>query len=238
MHADNAPGPQPIAVPKMPGLHADASPRWAILMNNARVGDADLVYPAGQKDRYQKAFARFASVFPDTFYVSERGRYWPDNSEDQGRLLSAGYHNTAGYYRDDTALMQLILDKKGQQRIDALWFNFDFYADQTASTWEQYYQNNAGQVDGLGAEAGLPRPADHKITDTAVIMALRDKHLAKAKADPRNDVAEAIKAINWHFALKDATSFQKWMYSKALVIGNRMQNIRPGAMPLLSRFSE
>ena len=205
LHADNAPGPQPIAVPKMPGLHADASPRWAILMNNARVGDADLVYPAGQKDRYQKAFARFASVFPDTFYVSERGRYWPDNSEDQGRLLSAGYHNTAGYYRDDTALMQLILDKKGQQRIDALWFNFDFYADQTASTWEQYYQNNAGQVDGLGAEAGLPRPADHKITDTAVIMALRDKHLAKAKADPRNDVAEAIKAINWHFALKDAT---------------------------------
>jgi hypothetical protein len=205
LHADNEPGPQPIPVPKMPGLHADASPRWAILMNNARVGDTDLVYPAGQKDRYQKAFARFASVFPDTFYVSERGRYWPDNSEDQGRFLSAGYHNTAGYYRDDTALMQLILDKKGQQQLDALWFDFDFYGNQTASTWEQYYLNNAGQVDGLGAEAGLPRPADHQITDTAVIMALRDKHLAKAKADPGNDVAEAIKAINWHFALKDAT---------------------------------
>ena len=30
-------------------------------------------------------------------------------------LLSASYHNTMGYYRDDTALMQLILDEKGQQ---------------------------------------------------------------------------------------------------------------------------
>ncbi|MBV9550377.1 MAG: DUF1592 domain-containing protein [Alphaproteobacteria bacterium] len=205
LRADNDPAPKLVEVPKFPGLHADATPRWLIVVGNARAKDTDLVYPAGQKDKYQKAFARFASVFPDTFYVSERGRYWPDNSEDQGRLLSAGYHNTAGYYRDDTALQQLILDDKGKKALDRLWFNFDFYADQTAFTWEQYYLNNAGQVDGLGAESGLPRPAKGNITDTSIIMMLRDKHLAKAKADPRNDVADAIKAINWHFALKDAT---------------------------------
>jgi len=35
-------------------------------------------------------------------------------------------------------------------------------------------------------------------------MDLRDRHLAKVKADPHSD-PEAIKAINWHFALKDAT---------------------------------
>ncbi len=108
LRADNAPAPKPINVPRFPGLHADASPRWAILMHNDRIEDADLVYPAGQKARYQKRLCRASPrVFPDTFVVSERGRYWPDNSEDQGRFLSAGYHNTAGYYRDDTALQAI-----------------------------------------------------------------------------------------------------------------------------------
>jgi hypothetical protein len=204
LRADTDPALKTQDVPKFPGLHSDATPRWMVIVGNARAMDDDLVYPAGQKDKYQKAFARLASVFPDTFYVSERGRYWPDNSEDQGRLLSAGYHNTAGYYRDDTALEQLILDPKSRKQLDALWFNFDFYADQTAFTWEQYYLNNAGQIDSRDAEAGLPRPAKGNITDTAVIMDLRDRHLAKAKADPNHD-PDAIKAINWHFALKDAT---------------------------------
>jgi hypothetical protein len=205
LRADNEPAAKPQVAGRFPGLHADATPHWMIVLGNARIGDTDLVYPAGQKDKYQKAFARLANVFPDTFYVSERGRYWPDNSEDQGRFLSAGYHNTAGYYRDDTALQQLILDAKDKKALDRLWFNFDFYADQTASTWIQYYLNNAGQIDSRDAEAGLPRPVGHQITDTAVIMDLRDRHLVKAKADPTNDVAEAVKAINWHFALKDAT---------------------------------
>jgi len=229
LRADTDPPPRVMPVPKFPGLHADATPRWLIVVGNSRAGDPDLVYPAGQKDKYQKAFARLASVFPDTFYVSERGRYWPDNSEDQGRLLSAGYHNTAGYYRDDTALKQLILDEKGQKALDRLWFNFDFYADQTASTWEQYYLNNAGQIDSRDAEAGLPRPVGHQITDTAVIMDLRDRHLVKAKADPSNDVAEAVKAINWHFALKDATIRK---VEKARIVAQPVQ------VAALARFAE
>ena len=229
LRADTDPAPKIRDVPKFPGLHSDATPRWLIVMGNARIGDADLVYPAGQKDKYQKAFARLASVFPDTFYVSERGRYWPDNSEDQGRLLSAGYHNTAGYYRDDTALQQLILDAKGRKALDRLWFNFDFYADQTASTWIQYYLNNAGQIDSRDAEAGLPRPANHQITDTAVIMDLRDRHLVKAKADPGNDITEAVKAINWHFALKDATMRK---VEKARIAAE------PAQVAALARFAE
>ncbi len=197
--------PAPLAVPRMPGLHADATPRYLLLMHNARIKTPDLVYPAGQKAQYEASFARLASVFPDSFVVSERGRFWPDNTEDQGRFLSAGYHNTAGYFRDDTALMELILDEKGQQKLDQLWENFDFSAEWTAGTWTQYFLNNAGQVDGLGAESGLPRPLKNAITDTAVIMDLRDRHLARVKADERNDVVQAQQAINWHFAAKDAT---------------------------------
>jgi len=202
LRASNEPAPALQPVPPFPKLHADASPRWAILMNNARATDNDLTYPAGQKARYVAAFARFADVFPDTFYVRERGRYWPDNSVDQGRLLSAGYHNSGGYYRDDTALMQLILDKRGQDRLNRLWDEFDFVADQTANTWTQYYFNQSGEVDGNGDESGSPRPEHNKITDTAVIMGLRDKYLAKAAADP-NASKDAAEAIRYNFARID-----------------------------------
>ncbi len=209
LRADNQPEPVLPEVPRYPALHDDASPRWEVLSAYARAGDADLVYPAGQKARYQKAFARFADVFPDTFYVSERGRYWPDNSTDQGRLLSAGYHNTGGYYRDDTALMQLILDKKGQARLNRLWNEFDFVAHQTERTWVQYYFNQSGEVDGningpLSSESGSKRPVGHEVTDAAVIIAMRDKYLARAAADKDNDPI-APKAIRWHFGLINAT---------------------------------
>lgn len=202
LRADSDPQPVLQTVPQFPPLHADASPRWAIVMANGRATDQDLVYPAGHKGEYQAAFARFADVFPDTFYVRERGRYWPDNSVDQGRLLSAGYHNSGGYYRDDTALMQLVLDNKGQAELNRLWEAFDFVAGQTATTWTQYYFNQSGEVDGKGDESGSPRPEHNKITDTAVIMALRDKYLAKAAADPKAS-KDAPAAIRDHFARID-----------------------------------
>ena len=100
----------------IPGLHQEAAPRWAASHAKARAGDTDLVVPAGRAQRaYEASFARFASVFPDVFYVSERGRFFPDDSQDKGRLLSAGYHNVMGYWRDDTPLMELILDEKGRR---------------------------------------------------------------------------------------------------------------------------
>lgn len=201
---DTDPPPVVPEIPKHPGLHSEAAPRWAALSAKARAGDLDLVVPAAERSRYEAAFARFASVFPDTFYVQERGRYFPDDSEDKGRFLSAGYHNTMGYFRDDTPLMELILDEKGQKLLDRLWDEFDFIADFTARTWVQYFINQSGEVQGKGAESGTARPADHEITDTAVIMALRDAYLAKALADPKNNPA-APEAIRDHFSRVNTT---------------------------------
>jgi hypothetical protein len=207
---DNAPEPAPAPIPKYPPLHEDASPRWAAISANARYGDADLVYPAGQKAKYQKAFDRFASVFPDAFYVSERGRYWPDQSTDNGRLLSAGYHNTGGYYRDDTALMQLILDKQGQDQLNRLWNEFDFVANQTERTWVQYFFNQSGEVDGningpLSSESGSKRPVGHEVTDQFVILQMRDKYLARWAMNKVHNDPIAPKVFNWHFGLINAT---------------------------------
>ena len=184
---DTDPPPVIPTIPKYPGLHQEAAPRWAALSAKARATDTDLVVPAAERARYEAAFARFASVFPDGFYVQERGRYFPDDSEDKGRLLSASYHNTMGYFRDDTALAELILDDEGQRELNRLWNQFDFVAAYTARTWIQYFVNQSGEVDGKGAEAGSPRPADHEITDEPVILAERDKYLAKAAANPAND---------------------------------------------------
>jgi hypothetical protein len=191
-------------IPEYPGLHQEAAPRWAALSARARAGDPDLVVPAAKRSRYEAAFTRFASVFPDTFYVKERGRYFPDDSEDKGRLLSAGYHNVMGYFRDDTPLMELILDEKGQQELNRLWDEFDFIANFTARTWVQYFSKQSGEVKGKGAESGTARPPDHEITDTAVIMAMRDAYLAKAMADPMNDPV-APEAIRDHFGRVNTT---------------------------------
>ena len=196
LRADSEPPAALPQIPKYPGLHMDATPRWNAVMAHARAVDSDLVYPAGQKAQYQKAFERFASVFPDTFVVTERGRYWPDESEDKGRFLSAGYHNSGGYYRDDTALMQLILDEKGQRQINRLWDEFDYIADHTQRTYTQWFFNNAGVVnDPQGTEQGLPRPQGHEITETVVINQMRDMYVAKALADKKNDpgAAEAMR---------------------------------------------
>jgi hypothetical protein len=195
---DNDPPPVVPEIPPYPGLHREAAPRWAALSAKARAEDSDLVVPAAERSRYEAAFARFASVFPDTFYVQERGRYFPDDSEDKGRLLSASYHNTMGYFRDDTPLMELILDENGRKKLNRLWNEFDFIAHYTERTWVQYFFNQSGEVEGKGAESGSPRPLDHQITDEAVIMGLRDAYLDKALADPRNDPV-ALDAINVHF---------------------------------------
>ena len=201
---DTDPPPVVPVIPKYPGLHQESAPRWAALSAKARAADEDLVVPAAERSRYEAAFARFASVFPDTFYVKERGRYFPDDSQDKGRFLSAGYHNTMGYFRDDTPLAELILDEKGQKELNRLWNQFDFIAAYTARTWIQYFINQSGEVQGRGAESGTARPRDHEITDTEVILGLRDAYVAKALADPRNDPV-APEAIREHFDGVNAT---------------------------------
>ncbi len=201
---DTDPAPVLPEVPKYPRLHQDGAQHWAALTAVARAKDADLVVPAAQRARYQASFQRFASVFPDTFYITERGRYFPDDSRDQGRLLSAGYHSVVGYFRDDRPLMELILDQKGRQELNRLWDEFDYIADFTARTWVQFFFNESGEVLGKGAESGSVRPPDHEVTDEPVIMAMKEAYLAKAAAGPNNDPV-APQAIREHFDGINAT---------------------------------
>ncbi len=199
---DTDPAEQAPKIPPYAGLHAEASVRWAAVMKTAQLADPDLVVPAGQRARYEESFARFANVFPDTFYVSERGKFFPDNSADAGRLLSAGYHSVMGFWRDDNPLVELILDDKGKKELDRLWTEFDFYAGHTARTFIQFYFNQAGEVQGGGPEAALPRPVGREVTDSSVIAEIRDQYVALANA---SDNPIAASWMPSHFDRIDAT---------------------------------
>ena len=190
--ADDPPPVVPV-IPKYPKLGQESAPRAAALMLKSRAGDADLIVPVGQRPQYEAAFARLADVFPDAFYISERGRYFPDDSEDKGRLLSAGYHNVMGYFRDDTPLIELILDDKGKQELDKLWDEFEFMGDFTTRTWVQYFFNQSGEVEGHGRESGSARPSDEHVSATPIIFGLRDAYLKKAEASQNSIANEAIR---------------------------------------------
>jgi len=224
---DTDPEPAVPPEPRYPGLHQDAAPRWAALMARARAGDADLVVPAAERARYEASFARFASVFPDVFYVSERGRYFPDDSDDKGRFLGAGYHNVMGFWRDDVPLVELVLDDAGRQELDRLWDEFDFIADHTARTWAQFYFNQSGAVDGKDPEAGRPRPADKPIDHPDVIFGLRDDYRAKAAADPGNDPV-AVQAVEHHFA---------WINDTLRRVQKMRLDAEPGHLQAVLRFA-
>ena len=164
----------------------------------SRMKNPDLEVPAGQRARYEAAFAKFSSIFPDTFYVRERGRFYPDDSEDKGRLLSAGFHNVMGYFRDDAPLSELLLDEKGQKELDALWDEFEFVAGYTARTYIEFFFNQSGEVLGNGRESGSFRPADKDIIEESVILDFKKSYLAKAAADDKNNPI-AFEAIADHF---------------------------------------
>jgi mono/diheme cytochrome c family protein len=199
---DTDPPLEEPGIPKHTGFGQDATAVWALLTMKSRATDMDLIVPAGQRAQYEAAFRRFAYVFPDHFFVSERGRFFPDDSEDRGRLLSAGFHNVMGYFRDDTPLNELILDEKGQQQLDRLWLEFEFIADYTTRTWIQYFFNQSGEVQGKGRESGTFRPSDKEVTASAIIFGLRDAYIARAE---QSDNPIAAQAIRDHFARVNTT---------------------------------
>ncbi len=112
-------------------------PGKTILVENAP-GDPDLFAPAGQRARYEAAWGRFCSVFPDMFYKESRGRNYFKTGKDEGRYLSAGFHNVMGYFRDDQPLYELLLDKQQQAALDEMWREMDFVASINIRTYIEF----------------------------------------------------------------------------------------------------
>jgi hypothetical protein len=157
-----------------------------------RQTDPDLVVPAGERARYEAAFARFSSVFPTGFALPERGRFYPITTIDQGRYLGAGFHNVMGYFRDDATLSDLILSEAGKKDLETLWQEFDFISDYTIRTWQQFIFNGGG---GGGRGVTIERPSFGDSTTQQVIFGYRDQYLKTVPPEH----PEVIQALKVHF---------------------------------------
>jgi hypothetical protein len=176
-----------------------------------KASDPDLLLPADADKRAPSiaAFERFCAVFPDKFYVSERGREFLDRSEketrnEQGRLLSAGFHSMMGYFRDDAPLYELVLDEAQQRELDVLWKELDFIANapvrqHTGFIWFERTDSRFM----ISEEFDFARAEDKDAASEAKIQRLAEVYLAKAQKNRAGDVELA--AIRDHFANVNAS---------------------------------
>ena len=184
----------PIFVgPELGATSAFGPGRTQLIVNQP--GDPDLQVPAGQRAAYEAAFARFSRVFPDMFYMQERGRNYFDTTKDRGRFLDAGFHSLMGYFRDDQPLYELILDEKEQARLDAMWLDMDVVASVTSRMYSQFIENQTTQGGGRGTVTMPANPHQDLTTSETRIKAVEAAYLEAARGGDER----AIGAIGQYF---------------------------------------
>ena len=166
--------------------------------------DTDLEVPTDPelRPRYEAAFARFCSVFPDAFYISERSRDYVKESAKQdgerGRLLSAGFHSMMGYFRDDQPLYDMILDEAGQREIDGLWQELDFVASAPTRQYVGFlWFERTDSRYMRDPQFDFARPEDKAAASEKMIAELARLYLEKARASGGTDVP--LQAIEHFF---------------------------------------
>jgi mono/diheme cytochrome c family protein len=208
-----------------PGAENQFGPGKTVLVKNVP-GDPDLLVPAGKRAQYEAAFARFCGVFPDRFYMQERGRNYFDTSKDRGRYLSAGFHSLVGYFRDDQPLYTLLLDDEQQKQLDEMWLEFKFVASANIRMYVEYFSEGKHQVPG-GPETGTGAVAaspDSEITSEAQIKRMTERYLALG--DGGDDVA--IQAIRDYF---------KWINGDIRRIKKARLDAEPSHLDALLQFA-
>ena len=171
--------------------------------------DPNLFVPAEEAARapYLSSFQKFCSVFPDAFYIPDRGRMEFYDPNDRGRLLSAGFHNMMGYFRDDTPLSELILDDKGREELNRLWTDFDMVAQVPERMHVEFIFYERAEAHTITEhEFDFARSEDKDATTEVKIKRLADAYLGKARKNLNGNVdnSPAYKAMEEHFRLTNA----------------------------------
>jgi hypothetical protein len=190
---DNTPVGEGMRAPK-PKASKDAKPV---------LPDPDLFVPSdpAQRAAVEAAFARFCSVFPDAFFISERARVFLEPGADKanvGRLLSAGFHSMTGFFRDDAPLCDLILDDSQRRELDRLWTEFELVAEihQRMHTSFIWFERTEGRF-LMDDEFNFARSEDKDCTSDSKVRQLAELYLAKVQ---RSGTAEPVlAAIREHF---------------------------------------
>jgi hypothetical protein len=158
--------------------------------------------PAAEETAQFKAACNyFCSVFPDAFYISERGRDYlgtPKDQQEKGRLLSAGFHSMTGYFRDDKPLYELILDEQGQQELDELWQELDFFAAAPQRQYQGFlWFERTDSRFMRDAKFDFARPEDKSSLSESSIQKLGELYTAKAASNGGKEVP--LQAIRDYF---------------------------------------
>jgi uncharacterized protein DUF1592/uncharacterized protein DUF1588/uncharacterized protein DUF1587/uncharacterized protein DUF1585/uncharacterized protein DUF1595/cytochrome c len=181
-------------------LRIEAEPHGAGAPDFSTGGTLVLPHDESSRRSLEESLARFCAVFPDAFYLSERGLVVPDeDSEGRGRLLSAGFHLMIGYFRDDTPLCELVLDEPARRELDTLWDDLRFVTRSPERQYKDYIFFERAEPPRFmqGAQFDFARSEDHDVTSEAKIRKLAEAYLAEARR--RGGKGPALEAIEDYF---------------------------------------
>ncbi len=177
--------------------------QWRLPADSAAVKAMAVPDAADEQKKYEVACERFCAVFPDAFFVSERGRVF-QNEASRGRLLSAGFHNQQGYFRDDGPLCDLVLDATGKKELDRLWHEFDLIAEGPQRQYRSFIWYERAESDFIRNETfDSFRAEDKDATSDAKVRKLEELYMAKAVKAGAGDTAKG--AITAYFRTMNET---------------------------------
>ena len=194
--------------PRVPKLHVDGISDGSqpfVLWRNRQLaalhrkyavsGDAEAADPERDAAR-----DRFCRVFPDAFFVSDRGPYFDPKGAGKGRLLTAGFHLMQGYFRDDEPLYDLVLDEAAQRELDGLWDELNFITLVPMRQYKDFIFFERAEPPRFMQEAtfDFARSEDKDSISAEKMSRLEEKHLAKARKIGASD--EALEAIQTYYA--------------------------------------
>ncbi|MEI6862501.1 MAG: DUF1592 domain-containing protein, partial [Verrucomicrobiota bacterium] len=161
---------------------------------------------ADGRARYEEAFKKFCTVFPDAFVVWERARMFETNANNirtdlEGhRLLTAGFHSQMGYFRDDAPLCELLLDDTQQSELARLWDELNFIATVPFRQFRQFVWFERGEPPSFmfTPEFNAFRSEDDDLLTETKLNELADTFVTKAKTTLAQD-SPALKAVQDYF---------------------------------------
>ncbi len=147
----------------------------------------------------RKALTRFCYVFPDAFFLAERGPYFNPNATTKGRLLTAGFHLMQGYFRDDRPLCELILAEHEGRELDELWDELNFITQVPMRQYQDFIFFERAEPPRFlfDSDFDFARSEDRGASSEAKMSRLAKLYLAKAK--DKGAGAEALEAIAAYF---------------------------------------
>jgi mono/diheme cytochrome c family protein len=209
------------------GISAGSQP--IVLWNNRQLAEQHRRYPGGGPASDEAALARFCSLFPDAFVVSDRGPYFDPKAAGKGRPLTAGFHLMQGYFRDDAPLADLVLDDAGRRELDSLWEELNFVTGVPIRQYKDFIFFERAEPPRFmgGADFDFARSEDKDATSVAKIEQLGVAYLAKARKNGADE--EAVRAIETYFAD---------MSARIREVEEGRRNAEPTHLQTLLRFAE